>query len=144
MEHRVTSTSAYLNFLKCYWLPSFPPSPEQLQLRVSWHMQALPNTGLCRSQNSQDQFPDAQYNFSVMVRDRVVGTDCSLCIVEEIRHPHVGCQVAPFHCVKCGGNDFGDKPLWTDHAIWMLQFGNGTNGNLGKFFDFETENVLNG
>jgi hypothetical protein len=33
-----------------------------------------------------------------------VGTDYSLCIAEEIRHPHIGREVAPFHCVKRGGN----------------------------------------
>jgi hypothetical protein len=48
--------------------------------------------------------------------------------------PRVGREVAPFQCVKRGGNYLGDQPLRTDGAILMLRFGNGTNGNLWKFF----------
>jgi hypothetical protein len=35
------STSACLNFFKCYWLPSFPPSPGQLKQQVSCCMPAI-------------------------------------------------------------------------------------------------------
>jgi hypothetical protein len=41
-------------------------------------------------------------NFLVVMRDRVVGTDYSLCIVEEIQHPHVGREVSPFNCETWG------------------------------------------
>jgi hypothetical protein len=46
----------------------------------------------------------------------------------------------PWGCViplcETWRNDLGDYPLWTDHAIWMLHFGNGMNGNVGKFLRF--------
>jgi hypothetical protein len=41
MQHRVTSTSACLNFFKCNRLPSFPPSPGQLKWQVSCYMPAI-------------------------------------------------------------------------------------------------------
>jgi hypothetical protein len=55
----------------------------------------LPNAGLCRSQNNYDQLLATQYNFSVVVRDREVGTDWlhSLCIAEEIRHPRAAVRL---------------------------------------------------
>jgi hypothetical protein len=74
-KHRVTSTSTCLNFFQCYWLPSFPRSPRQLKQQVSCHMPALPNAGLCRSQNSYNQLLATRYNFSVVLADWVVGTD---------------------------------------------------------------------
>jgi hypothetical protein len=70
-----TSTSTCLNFFKCYWLPSFPPSPGQLKRQVSCHMPALPNAGLCRYWNHYNQILATGYNFLVLVRDRVMGTD---------------------------------------------------------------------
>jgi hypothetical protein len=36
-------------------------------------------------------------NFVVVMKDQVAGTDYSLCIAEEIQHPRVGREVAPFH-----------------------------------------------
>jgi hypothetical protein len=39
------------------------------------HMPVLPNGGLCRSRNSEHQFPATRYNFLVVVRYRVVETD---------------------------------------------------------------------
>jgi hypothetical protein len=41
VEHRVTLTSVCLHFFKCYWLPSFPPTPRQMKQQVSCYMPAV-------------------------------------------------------------------------------------------------------
>jgi hypothetical protein len=56
MEHRVTSTSTCLNFFKCYWLPSFPPSPGTLKQQVSCYMPAIAK---CRLMQVMEQLGSA-------------------------------------------------------------------------------------
>jgi hypothetical protein len=136
VEHRVTSTSMRLNFYKCYWLPSFPPSPGQLERQDEVpHASGAKRRLMQVTEQLGSAFGRPIRFFGCRERPSSGDwlTDCRLCVAKE-EHTRVGREVASFCCVKRGPNDLGHYPIWTDRAIWTLRFGKGTNGNSEKFF----------
>jgi hypothetical protein len=133
MEHRVTSTSAYLNFFKSYWLPSFASSPGQLKRQVNCDMPAIAKRRLMQVMEQLGSASDHPIQF--------FGCHERLSTGDWLQSVHRGRNSTPprrpWGCAIPLCETWGKWP-WrftsmNDGTIWMLRFGNRKNGSSEKF-----------